>query len=60
MGRAVWAARGGLAGVVSLPPLAVSAWLAWGSVTLTVALDPRRSSETVERVEQNEDTTSEK
>jgi hypothetical protein len=41
----------------ALVALAVYALLAWGIVALITAVTPRRSSETVERVEQNEDTT---
>jgi uncharacterized membrane protein len=43
----------------ALLALAVYALLAWGIVMLVRAVSPRRSSETVERVEKNEDTTSE-
>jgi hypothetical protein len=42
----------------ALVALAVYALIGWGIVTLINAVSPRRSSETVERVEQSEDTTS--
>jgi hypothetical protein len=42
----------------ALVALAVYALAGWGIVTLVNAVSPRRSSETVERVEQSEDTTS--
>jgi len=42
----------------ALLALAVYALIAWGIVALIRAVSPRSSSETVERVEQNEDTTS--
>ncbi len=41
----------------TLVALAVYALIAWGVVKLIAAVSPRSSSETVERVEQNEDTT---
>ena len=41
----------------ALVALAVYALLAWGIVALIGVVSPRRSSETVERVEQNEDST---
>ena len=44
----------------ALVALAVYALIAWGIVTLITAVTPRRSSETVERVEQNEDTTTQR
>jgi hypothetical protein len=40
----------------ALVALAVYALIAWGIVMLIGAISPRRSSETVERVERNEDT----
>ena len=40
----------------ALLALAVYALIAWGIVTLVRAVSPRRSSETVERVEKTEDT----
>lgn len=42
----------------ALLALIVYALIAWGIVTLIRAVSPRQSSETVERVEKNEDTTS--
>jgi hypothetical protein len=39
-----------------LVAMAVYALIAWGIVALIGAINPRRSSETVERVEQSEDT----
>lgn len=42
----------------SLLALAVYALIGWGIVMLIRAVSPRRSSETVERVEKSEDTTS--
>ena len=44
----------------ALVALAVYALIAWGIVALIGAVSPRRSSETVERVEQNEDTTTQR
>jgi hypothetical protein len=44
----------------SLLALAVYALLAWGIVSLIRAVNPRRSSETVERVEKNEDATTQR
>lgn len=41
----------------ALVALAVYALVAWGIVTLVRVVSPRRSSETVERVEKKEDTT---
>lgn len=41
----------------ALVALAVYALVAWGIVSLVRAVSPRRSSETVERVESSEDTT---
>ena len=40
-----------------LVAMAVYALIAWGIVVLVRVISPRRSSETVERVEQSEDTT---
>ncbi len=40
-----------------LVAMAVYALVAWGIVALIEAINPRRSSETVERVEESEDTT---
>ncbi len=42
----------------ALVAIAVYALIAWGIVTLVRAVSPRQASETVERVEQSEDTTS--
>jgi hypothetical protein len=44
----------------ALVALAVYALVAWGIVALIGAISPRQSSETVERVEQNEDTTTQR
>ena len=44
----------------ALLAIAVYALIAWGIVTLIRAVSPRRSSETVERVEKSEDMTSQK
>ena len=40
-----------------LVAMAIYALIAWGIVALIRAINPRRASETVERVEQSEDTT---
>jgi hypothetical protein len=44
----------------ALVALGVYALVAWGIVALIGAVSPRRSSETVERVERNEDTTTQR